>query len=118
MIPQADTASLRLYELKNNPHLSEKEKIEELGKQFEALLLRQVLRETYKPVIPTMFNQDSTSNSIYRDLMIKRMADEITRSGSLQISESIQSQLLHQAQEARSDEPLAEAETESKQHNP
>jgi Rod binding domain-containing protein len=79
--------------LANNPNLSEKEKIAEASRQFEAILLRQILQEGQKPVVHTKLNTDSTAKGIYRDLVTTHLADSISKSGEFGLARTFERQL-------------------------
>jgi Rod binding domain-containing protein len=83
--------------LANNPHLSQKAKISEASRQFEALLLRQILDSSQKPVIKTKLNPDSTASGIYRDLVTTNLADAISKSGTFGLASTFEQQLNRQA---------------------
>lgn len=74
-------------------HLDESQKVAEAARQFEALWLRQILRETQKPVIPSSLVEDSTSTALYRDLFCEHLADAVARSGVLGLASTLQQQL-------------------------
>jgi len=74
-------------------NLSEEEKVAEAARLFEALLLRQILRETQQPVIPSTLEGESTASDIYRDLFCEHLADAIARSGALGLAQTLQTQL-------------------------
>ncbi|GIX50646.1 MAG: hypothetical protein KatS3mg132_840 [Limisphaera sp.] len=76
--------------------LSEEQKVAEASRLFEALLLRQILRETQQPVIHSTFEGESASSAIYRDLFCEHLADAIARSGALGLAQTLQSQLTPQ----------------------
>ena len=67
-------------------------KIEESAKQFEAMIVRQVLGDTFKPS-PTAKGSAMPGSDIYQSFMTDTLADGISQSGSLGISHLLQSQL-------------------------
>jgi peptidoglycan hydrolase FlgJ len=92
--------------LANNPALTEQQKIGEASRQFEAVLLRQILAATQKTVIPSKFTDNSTSADIYRDMITTQLADSISKSGSFGLAQTFEKQLAPRAR-ALSD-PLAQ----------
>lgn len=76
-----------------NTSLSEKEKIGEASRQFEAILIRQILEASQKTVIHSKFSDNSTAGSIYRDLVTNQLADSISKSGSFGLAKIFEQQL-------------------------
>jgi flagellar protein FlgJ len=86
----ADIAPERLA---GNTALTEQQKIAEASRQFEAILLRQILSATQKPVIPSKYADNSTAASIYRDMVTTQLADSISKSGSFGLAKTFEQQL-------------------------
>ncbi len=80
-VPAADKASAR-----------DAKKIEESAKQFEAMIVRQVLSDTFKPS-PSGKGSGMPGSDIYQSFMTDTVADSISQSGSLGISHLLQSRL-------------------------
>jgi peptidoglycan hydrolase FlgJ len=91
-----------LERLAGNSSLSDEQKIGEVARQFEAVLLRQILADTQKPVFKTKLSDDSTSGSIYRDMVTGELADSISKSGALGLAQTLEQQLGHQVLPASS----------------
>ena len=89
-------ATVPLDELAGNPRLSEPEKIAEATRQFEAVLLRQILTEAQKPTFKSKYNEESTATGIYRDMSVEQIADAISRSGHLGLGQALRGQLQQQ----------------------
>ena len=89
-------ADLPLEQLAKNPKLSEKEKIGELSRQFEAVLLRQILQEAHKTVIKSSLSEDSAVNGIYQDMVTNALADSISKTGSFGLAKSLEAELSRQ----------------------
>jgi flagellar protein FlgJ len=83
--------------LANNTALTEQQKISEASRQFEAILLRQILAATQKTVIPSKFADNSTSAEIYRDMITTQLADSISKSGAFGLAQSFEHQLTRPA---------------------
>ena len=79
--------------LAGNQSLSEHQKIAEASRQFEAMLLRQILSETQKPVIKSEFSDNSTAAGIYQDLATNQMADSMSKSGTFGFAQVFDRQL-------------------------
>jgi flagellar protein FlgJ len=76
--------------------LSDSQKIAEASRQFEAILLRQILSESQKTVIPSKFSDNSTTTGVYRDMVTNQLADSISKSGALGLAKTFERQLTHQ----------------------
>jgi flagellar protein FlgJ len=94
--PRVNAADLPIEQLAGNPNVSQREKIDQACKQFEAVLLRQILGEARKTVIPSGGESDSTVSSIYNDMVTSQLADSISRSGTFGLAKSLESQLVRQ----------------------
>ncbi len=93
-------ANLPLDRLADSKQLSEAQKVAEAGRQFEAILVRQILGEAMKPVIKTEFNAPSAHSGIYQDLIVNQMADSLTRSGGMGLASSLSRDLSRQLSSA------------------
>jgi Rod binding domain-containing protein len=91
-------SELPLDQLAQNPKLSEQQKVREVSRQFEALLLRQILHDAQKTVIPSRYGADSSVNSVYQDLSTAQLADSISKSGGFGLARNLEKQLSRQLQ--------------------
>ena len=80
--PNVSAANIPLEQLAGNTKLSEKEKVDEACRQFEAVLLRQILGEARKTVISAGSENDQAVSGIYNDMINNQLADGISRSGA------------------------------------
>jgi peptidoglycan hydrolase FlgJ len=92
---KVDASRLPVESLANNQALTENQKIAEASRQFEAILLREFLAESQKPVFKSEFTDDSTASSIYQDFITSTLADSLTRNGGIGIAKSFERQLTH-----------------------
>ena len=88
-----DTSNVPVEQLAGNKHLTEQQKIHEASRQFETILLRQILSEMQKPVINSEFTEDSTASGIYQDYISGALADSISKSGSFGLTKVFEQQL-------------------------
>lgn len=88
--------STPIEQLAGNKTLSESEKVAQVSRQFEAVLLRQILGSARKTVFKSKVNEDSLTSGIYQDMVTDQLAESISRSGSFGLARSLQSQLQHQ----------------------
>ena len=93
--PRVNAADLPIEQLAGNPNVSQRDKVDQACKQFEAVLLRQILGEARKTVISSG-EQDSTVSGIYNDMITSQLADSISRSGTFGLAKSLESQLERQ----------------------
>ncbi len=86
-------------EVGRSASLSQQEKIAELSRQFEGMLLRQMLKEARKPMLGDTLTGTSSASKIYDDMVTERLADSIARTGDFGLATSLQAQLLRQRSE-------------------
>ncbi len=103
-------------QLAGNAHLKEAEKIAEASRQFEALLLRQILQMTQKTVIPSRYADNSTTADIYRGMVVEQLADSISKSGSFGIARTLEQQLVPRTDDANPPRPDATVKPVSHTH--
>ena len=85
-------SQLPLEMLAGNPHVSDADKIGEVSRQFEAVLLRQILNEAHK----SDSGSDPMASGVYSDMINNQLADSISRSGDFGLAKSLKTQLTHQ----------------------
>lgn len=88
-----NAADISPERLAGNPALSEQQKIAEASRQFEAILLRQVLAATQKTVIQSKYADNSTAAAIYRDMITNQLAENISKSGAFGLARIFEHQL-------------------------
>jgi Rod binding domain-containing protein len=85
-----------LGDLARRTDLSETQKIQEVSRQFEAVLLRQILTEAQKPMLQSKGDADRSSDGFYRDLVIEQLAGQISRSNAMGVGAKLAQELSHQ----------------------
>ena len=104
--PRVNATNLPLDRLAGNSKLSESQKVSEAGKQFEAVLLRQILGEAMKPNSKSSLGKSSAQAGIYQDMVVNQMADNITHAGGVGLAKSLNHELNRQlATKTKSTEP-------------
>jgi len=93
--PRIEASQLPLESLAGNANISDSDKVAEVSRQFEAVLLRQIMQDIRKPVLAPA-QGDATANGIYGDMINNQMADSISRSGGFGLAKSLAAQLTHQ----------------------
>ena len=91
--PQIDASSIAPERLANNPKLTEEQKIAEASRQFESILLKQILESSQKTVIKSKLTEDSTASSIYKDMVTTQLAESISKSGTFGLTKTFEQQL-------------------------
>lgn len=94
---QPQAAPLDVQLMARRTDLSEEQKIGEAARQFEAVLLRQILAQARQPAFRSGLFPESTVNTIYQDMITERLADGISRSGTLGLADTLRKQLVQQA---------------------
>jgi flagellar protein FlgJ len=72
---------------------TEEKKLAEATRQFEAMLLRQILQQARQTVIKSKFTESSAGSEIYQDLVNAQMADAMTQSGGFGLARTLERQL-------------------------
>ena len=100
-------SKMPLETLAGNPNVTEAEKTAEVSRQFEAILLRQILQQSQKKVFPSSLTKETAASGIYQDMITNQLADGISKSGSLGLAKSFKSQLSRQVHGAPAAAPTA-----------
>lgn len=109
----SDLTGESLERYARNPHVSESDKIAEASRQFEAVLVRQILTAARKTVIHSGLEQESAATDIYQDMINAQLADAITSGGGLGLARSLQLQMKHPPQKADEKETVPEGDLRS-----
>jgi Rod binding domain-containing protein len=97
-IQSADSdANVPIEDLAGNKHLTRQQKIHEASRQFEAIMLKQILSEMQKPVITSEFTDDSTAAGVYQDYISNALAQSISKSGGVGFANVFEQQLSPQS---------------------
>ena len=96
-VAKALPAEVPVEKIASSKTLNEQEKVAEMTRQFEAVLLRQVLNQAYKPAFKsTMMPDAGVTGSIYQDMMVNELADKISSSRTLGMATELQRQFTRQ----------------------
>lgn len=98
-----------------NRQLSERQKIAVASQQFEALLLKQILAETQKPVIKSEFTDNSTAAGIYQDMISGQLANCLAKSDAIGLARTFERQLNRQT---GTDAPAPQPDNHNTMPNP
>jgi Rod binding domain-containing protein len=99
---QTQISQIPLEQLANNRSVSDEEKTAEVSRQFESILVKQILQEGQKSSVSSLFGKPTAADSIYQDMINNQLADGISKSGTLGLAGNLKSQLVRQAQGALS----------------
>ena len=91
-----DVSRVQPEHLSGAAGISEREKVSELCRQFEAVLLRQILKDAQKTIIKSDLTTESASADIYQDMITSQLAESISVSGSLGFAQTLEQQLTRQ----------------------
>ena len=85
---------LSIERLAQNNKLTEAQKIGEVARHFEAILLRQFLNEATKPLMSGDEGMNPAQKGIYQDMITNTLADTISKSGQFGLSQMFRHQLM------------------------
>jgi len=108
--PHVQASQLPLESLAGNPNISDDDKVAEVSRQFEAVLLRQILQQARKPGVAA--SSPSLSSDVYSDMINQQLAQSISRSGAFGLAKSLQGQLAHQVLPQAHQPPTADSHRE------
>lgn len=89
-------ADLQIEKLAGNSRVSEQHKVDEVSREFEAVMLRQILTDATKKMFTSDEEPESSSDGIYKDMITNTLADSISRSGEFGLARSLAKQLQHE----------------------
>jgi len=112
--PKIKASAVPFEDLAANKNIPEKEKVTEACKQFEAVLLRQILKDARKDVLGSKGSGASGASAIYDDMITDQLADSISRSGSFGLAQGLEKQLVHQVVPRSKLEPSLAEETSAR----
>lgn len=87
-------SELPLERLAASKEVSRQEKIAEVSRQFEAVLLRQILGDAQKPLFKSsLMGSGGTTNALYQDMITQQLADQISEGGTFGFAKVLEKQL-------------------------
>lgn len=99
---QVQAAEVPFDRLADNNSISDADKVSEVSRQFEAVLLRQILGDAQKKIFASTMNPESVAGGVYQDMITNQLADSISQSGAFGLAHALEKQLQH---EFKSDRP-------------
>jgi peptidoglycan hydrolase FlgJ len=88
----ASPPAVPLDKLAAHPLLSESDKTAEAARQFEAVLLRQILAAARRTIITSELNSSSPGSDVYQDMINDILATTISRTGEFGLANALQAQ--------------------------
>jgi Rod binding domain-containing protein len=87
-------AELPLERLAASKEISQEAKVAEVSRQFEAVLLRQIISQAQKPMFKSsLFPSGGATNDIYQDMVTQQLADRISQGGTFGFAKVLEKQL-------------------------
>jgi Rod binding domain-containing protein len=114
-----DTSNVPVEQLAGNKHLTQQQKIHEASREFEVIMLQQILSEMQKPVITSEFTDSSTAGDIYQSYATNAIAESMSKSGSFGFAKIFEQQLTPHPTQAGSKvaaTPATAVENSSEKH--
>lgn len=90
---RVDASQIPIERLAANKAVGESAKAGEVARQFESVLLRQILESAHKTGVKGLFDDGSPGKDVYLDMMNYHLADAISRGGGLGLASALEAQL-------------------------
>lgn len=84
---------MSLEAMAGNPSIPEEDKQAEALRQFEGILLREVLRDTVESMVGAGIEGGQTQKAVYSHWMANQLIDSLTAGGGLGIARTVQEAL-------------------------
>jgi len=97
-ITSGAAAATALENFAARPNVPESEKVAGVAREFEALLLRQILTEARKPMFASGLMPKDQGKGIYDDLVNFQLAQSISSAGTLGLANQLEKELGRQLQ--------------------
>src|SRR5580658_6688345 len=111
-----DTSAIPIEDLVANKQLTQQQKIHEASRQFEQIMLQQILSEMQKPVITSEFTDDSTASDIYQGYITNALAESMSKTGSFGFAKIFEEQLSPHTSGTTKKASVAPPENSSSKH--
>lgn len=82
-----------LMEMAHSKNISQKQKNAAVSQQFEAVLVKQFLKEALKPMFKGVFNEDAGAHRMYRHFFTDAISESVAQGGGFGVSNILQQQL-------------------------
>ena len=99
-----------LMEMAHSKSISEKQRNAAVSQQFEAVLVKQFLKEALKPMFKGVFNEDGGAHRMYRHFFTDAISESIATGGGFGVSNILQQQLNRQVGESSTEHEKPQTE--------
>lgn len=82
-----------LKQMVHNKNISEQAKLAKASQQFEAMMLKQILEDGLKPLFKGALDTNKGSQGMYQHMITDSLSQELAKSESFGIANSIQHQM-------------------------
>src|SRR5688500_15041496 len=104
---EVNSSQLPLERLASSKEIPQEQKIAEVSRQFEAVLLREILSQAQKPMFKnTLMPGGGTTSAIYQDMVTQQLADRISQGGTFGFAKVLEQQLSFESGAKKADRPL------------
>ena len=116
---EVNASHLPLERLAASKEIPQEQKIAEVSRQFESVLLRQILTQAQKPMFKnTLMPGGGTTSAIYQDMVTQQLADRISQGGTFGFAKVLQQQLTVESGLKNTDRPLKASDAAATQTSP
>jgi Rod binding domain-containing protein len=107
---KVNAADLQLDKLAKSTQVPQTEKVAEVSRQFEALLLRQILSQAQKPLFNSGLagGSSGTTSAIYQDMVTQQLAERISEGGTFGFAKVLEKQLVFPGGQDTAEEPAVD----------
>jgi Rod binding domain-containing protein len=93
---KVNPSDIPLEKLATSKALTDQQKTSEMTRQFESVLLRQILNDAQKPAFKSKYASSGVSAAIYQDQMVTQLADKISSARTLGLGKELEAQVSRQ----------------------
>lgn len=91
-----EASAIPIERLSGNSSLTQEQKVHEVARQFEAVLIRQILQSANRTGISGAAEEGGAGKDIYFDMLNFQLAESISKGGGLGLASAFEAQLQRQ----------------------
>lgn len=91
-----EAGTIPIERLSSNSSLTQEQKVHEVARQFEAVLIRQILQSANRTGVGGLSEEGGAGKDIYFDMLNYQLADSISKGGGLGLASAFEAQLQRQ----------------------